>query len=356
MKILLTDKPTADNDYIESLICAYSRAGHQVTAGAENFFFSDDLPDILHIQWPESLYQWNAPKGKTRDDVYRMIVERLDWYKSNGVTIINTIHNLAPHDSTQDSDREVYRQVLGHADILVHHCTDSIRLLAETYPAATGRANIVCSHGDYLIHHRSVDRNHARSHYGIPEDKLVILNFGRQRPYKNERFISTVFNQLAIKSKYLVIAGVFQYPGKGRWLRIRNYLRKRYPYRNRKYIYRMFPVSELPDIISGADIIFLGQQNALNSGLLALAATYSKPVVCPDIGCFKQSMESWLCETFTAGDVDDAVRALQQMCNELPGPASLNNSDWLERNSWDSHVAGILKALPDRTGSRIHPG
>jgi beta-1,4-mannosyltransferase len=351
MKILVTDNPTPDNDYIESLISAYLRAGQDVTTGADEFFFSDSIPDVLHIHWPESLYRWRAPKGMSSDRVSRMIVERLDWYKDNGVTIINTIHNLAPHNNTLDADRQVYRQIIEHADILVHHCSDSIRLFAKSYPAASSRTNIVCPHGDYLIHYKAVAKDKARSRYTIPKDRLVILNFGRQRPYKNERFITTVFNNLAIKSKYLVIAGVFEYPDVGRWLRMRNRFRKRFPYRDRKYIYRMFPPSEIPDIISGADIIFLGQQHALNSGLLPLAATYSKPVVCPDIGCFKQSMEGWLCETYIAGDVDNAVLALQNMCKELPDLTVPDNSDWLRNNSWDGHVNGILRALPDRMDS-----
>ena len=301
------------------MINAYSRAGHSVIVGANDFFYTDSIPDILHIHWPESLYIWQAPKGVDRDDLFRMIAERLTWFNSHGVTIINTIHNLGPHDGTSDRVSDVYRLVIEHADILVHHCTASIKLLADRYPAATGRVNIVCPHGDYLIHYKSVARYQARRHYGISGNRLVVLNFGRQRPYKNENFITTVFNRLPIKSKYLVIAGIFEYPGKGYWLRIRNRFRKFYPYRDRKYIYRLFPMSEIPIIISVADIIFLGQRNALNSGLIALAATYGKPVVCPDIGCFKQSLDSWYHETYAAGDVGDATRALQRMCDRLPG-------------------------------------
>jgi hypothetical protein len=352
MKILLTDSPSL-NGYIESLINAYSRAGHSVTSGANDFFYSDCIPDILHIHWPESLYLWHAPEGVNKDVVCRMMAERLAWFKSHGVTIINTIHNLKPHDGTTDTLSNVYRMVIEHADILVHHCTESINLLTDSYPAAMGRVNIVCPHGDYLNHYKFVGRDQARSHYGISMNKLVILNFGRQRPYKNEHFITTVFNRLRLQSKYLVIAGIFAYPARRKWLRIRNRFRKFYPYRDRKYIYRSFPISEIPYIISIADIIFLGQRNGLNSGLTALAATYRKPVVCPDIGCFRQSLDSWHHETYAAGDVEDATRALQRMCNRLPGLGALDNSDWLRIHSWDVHVAGIIKALPDRKGSQI---
>ena len=348
MKILLTDTPS-HNGYIESLINAYSRAGHSIITGAGDFFYTNCVPDILHIHWPESLYLWHAPQGVERDIVYRMMTERLAWFKSQGVIIINTIHNLKPHDGTLDTLNNVYRLVIEHADILVHHCTESIKLLADSYPSATGRVNIVCPHGDYLIHYKPVARGQARLRYGISNNRLIILNFGMQRPYKNKHFITTVFNRLPLKSKYLLIAGIFAYPAKRNWLGIRNWFRKFYPYRDRKYIYRSFPISEIPDIISVADIIFLGQQNGLNSGLIALAATYRKPVVCPDIGCFKQSLDSWHCETYAAGDVEDAVRALQRMCNRLPRLIMPDNSDWLRKHSWDDHVSGIIRAYSETT-------
>lgn len=347
MKILITVKPCI-NDYIESLIHAYSRAGHSVTSGVDDFFYTTTPPDILHIHWPESLYLWQAPEDASEDEVYQMMTSRLAWFKSNNVIIINTIHNLKPHDSTSDNFIKFYRLVIDHADILVHHCSKSISLLADSYPAAKGKVNIVCPHGDYLIHHKTVDKLQARSRYDIPENKMVILNFGMQRPYKNEKFITTVFNRLHLRSKYLVIAGVFLYPAKGWWFQLRNRFRMSFPYFNRKYLYRSFPVSELPDIISIADIILLGQRNALNSGLTSLAATYCKPVVCPDIGCFKQSLDGWHYETFVAGDVQDAVAALQRMSNKLSEIAISDNSFWLKKHSWDSHVAMIIDALSDR--------
>lgn len=351
MKILITNDPISHNDYIESLISAYLRAGHDVATGADDFFYSSSIPDILHIHWPENLYLWHAPKGMSSDSVKRIIVERLDWYKRKGVTIINTIHNIAPHDSTGGTGREVYRQIIEHADILVHHCSNSIGLLAEIYPSVFSRANIVCPHGDYLIHYRAVNKDKARSRYNIPKDRLVILNFGRQRPYKNGQFITAVFKQLENKLKYLVIAGYFDYSNAGYWLRKRNRFREHFPYRDRKYIYRSFPIAEIPDIISSADIIFLGQQHALNSGVLSLAATYSKPVVCPDIGCFKQSLNGWHYQTFTAGDIKGARHALQTMCDNLQDLATLDNSDWLRKNSWERHVNGILKAVTNRMDS-----
>jgi glycosyltransferase involved in cell wall biosynthesis len=225
--------------------------------------------------------------------------------------------------------------------------------LSDKYPDTSGKTNIVCPHGDYLIHYRYLGQGHARKVYNIPEDKLVILNFGRQRPYKNGDFITSAFKKLGIDSKYLVIAGVLDYPDNGRMrnllFRMRNKMRKSLKYSDRKFIYRHFSTPDIPEIISCADIIFLGQKHALNSGLLPLAATFGKPIVCPDTGCFREAVSEWYHEIYTPGDITGASNALQLMCERVlkirEESGSLDNSAWLSGNSWEKHVKIILSHI-----------
>ena len=355
MDILLTESPT-ENGYIESLINAYVRAGHTVVCDVNNFFYSNYVPDMLHIHWPERLYKWSSHEGINDVDRYKKIEERLLWHKNNGTRIFHTIHNLCPHDSKLDIDRDIFQLIIKYADTLIHHCNESISLLARHYPETLKKTNKVCTHGDYLIHYKKVDDSLARKMCAIPRDRFVILNFGRQRPYKNEQFIISVFDSLDISSKYLVIAGQFEYPdnkpASRRFFRLRNRIRKQWNFTNKKYLYRYFPTHEIPDIISSSDIIFLGQQNALNSGLLSLAATYSKPVVYPNIGCFQEAMSGWHHEAYKAGDIADATRSLQTMYARVVERKNkseiFDNSDWLTNNSWDNHVKNIFLNIQEQ--------
>jgi hypothetical protein len=349
MRILVAENPS-DNGYIESLILAYQRAGHSVICGPGNFYFSNDVPDVLHIQWPESLYKWFKVPSIDELDYYSLIRERLIWYKDRGSTIVHTIHNLQPHDSKLTHDEDIYRLVMEYSDVLVHHCEKSVELVGERHPDSRNKINLVCAHGDYLNHYREVDKAAARLKYGISSEKFVVLNFGKQRPYKNDGFINAVFRGLGGGNAFLVIAGYFEIPSRRLltrlYYRARNLVRTRFNHRNKLYLYRQFPVSEIPQILGMTDIVFIAQQHALNSGLLPLAATYGKPVVCPDTGCFRSAVEGWVYETYSPGDLEDARRAINAVRKRLvDNPEVLDNSRWLSENSWDRHVNKILDTI-----------
>lgn len=349
MNILITESPS-ENGYIESLINAYTRAGHTVICDANNFFFSNFRPDILHIHWPERLYKWSALQSIDEIDIFKKIKERLLWYRGMGTRIVHTVHNLSSHEKENALEEDTYRLVIEHTDILVHHCAGSINLVIAKYPQASNKINVISPHGDYLIHYKSVSQSIARQQYSIPEQKTTILNFGRQRPYKNEKFISQVFNKLNFPTKYLLIAGPFANPGKTLasklYFKARNAARTTIKNPQHRYIYRSIPTAELPNIFCCADIVFVGQTHGLNSGLLALAATYSKPIVCPDIGCFSASLAGWQHETYNAGNASDATRALQKMCGYVDSikktGQNMSNSQWLAEHSWDKHAENIL--------------
>ena len=142
MNILITERPS-ENGYIESLINAYLRASHTVVCDVSNFFYSNYVPDILHIHWPESLYQWCSIEAVNEIEMQESIEERLLWYKRNGTTIIHTIHNLCPHDSKQSRDQDVFNLVIQYADLLVHHCAESINLTSDSYPDVSRKKNII---------------------------------------------------------------------------------------------------------------------------------------------------------------------------------------------------------------------
>jgi hypothetical protein len=232
----------------------------------------------------------------------------------------------------------------------VHHCQKSIQLLQEKHPASRSKNHIVCSHGDYLIHYKDVHKNDAQYTYKIPKNKFVILNFGNQRAYKNDDFIHKVFSKLDIKNKYLLTVGLFSLDTNLSGLsklriRLRNTFRTKIPHSDRKYHYRSLSVEEISSVIRSADVIFLAQTSSLNSGIIPLAATFSIPVVFPNIGCFQEASENWLSAAYQAGDYLDAVKALKYISTSTKDDTTRDNSEWLKKNSWDRHANTILSAL-----------
>lgn len=363
MLILVTEKPS-DNAYIESLLDAYKAAGHSVIGDVTNFFHSNVVPDVLHIHWPERLYDWYPHRGGDPKAWRNLIEARLRWYRENKTIIVHTVHNLQPHESRVADSTSVFSLVIAYADILVHHCRNSIQELTERFPAARHKQNIVCHHGDYLINFREIDRLEARRRLHLPEDGLIILNFGKQRPYKNEPFVISALRKMRYPDKCLLIAGEFVYPPAGTMrralLRLKNRVRESLPRDSVRFIYKKFNEEEMASVLCAADLLFLGQHRALNSGILPLAATFARPAVYPDTGCFRESMEGWWGESFTPGDLQDAAEKLDRVCESLSRQDFQypRNSAWLEKNSWKRHAGTILDCinnlpLPSSNGTNV---
>ena len=88
------------------------------------------------------------------------------------------------------------------------------------------------------------------------------------------------------------------------------------------------------------------KKGSLNSGILPLAATYNKPVVFPDIGCFKEQMKNWVFDTYKEDDENNAIESIAKMYNKIRNnQPDINNTSWLREYSWESHVKNIMDSI-----------
>jgi hypothetical protein len=360
MNILLCERIKTTNQYIEQLLKAYQSRGHKVILDPQNFFFSEFLPDFVHIQWPESLYLWNYKLPQDNDSI-KLLKKRLDFYLQAGVPIVYTVHNLKPHKGVSSFDREFFETIINRADIVVHHGYYSKELMEKEFSQKRGEKHIICPHGPYP--YSEANPKECRKKYSLPENRCTLLNFGLQRKYKGGSFINKVFKAYNNQEMCLFTIGpkrsseeqkdsIVQYISIFNDKVIAPYrMQIKSKFSNKiKTIYRDVPNSEIPEIMAATDIVFLGHKSGLNSGQLALAATYKKPVVFPDVGNFKDQLKGWLWyESYKAGDVSSAVEALERMRKRIteykPGTLKFNNDDWLEQNSWEKHIDGVLEAV-----------
>lgn len=338
------------NSYTISLLNAYKEAGVTIICEKHNFFVSNFIPDFVHIHWPELIIDWIPFVEKEENMKLEIIRDRLNWYKKNKTLIIFTVHNLEPHnDRYKEFYKNLYNLIFEYVDIYIHHCSNSICLFKKKYRNIQ-KMHIIACHGDYLTDFNKIEKNEARKYLGINSDKFVILNFGQQRKYKGLEFLNKVFNNLLIKNKYLLNAGNFSYSNlsifqKYFW-KIINYYRTRIKFSSKKYLLRTIKQNEIAPIFSASDIIFLGHQSGLNSGVLAMAATFSVPVVFPDIGCFKEQMKYWLFETYEVGNINSAQNAINNIFKKIKNKQfRLDNSQWLKENSWKNHVDIIITSI-----------
>lgn len=324
------------NEYTQLLADAYIKKDIQVIFEEQNFLFSNFIPDIIHIQWPESIYRWKNLIEMNNEGL-KLLEDKIKWYKKNHTKVIYTVHNLQPHDNCEEFDIDVYKLFLKNADLIVHHGNKSIELIKNKYKETINKKHIVAFHGAYPIQILPQKKD-SKDKYDIPYDKITFTNFGLQRSYKGTDFNLDVFKSLQNKKLCYFSAGLLVGDIKPfEILEEKLFTRQ---------VYRKIPNNELKDIINVTDVFFLGHSSGLNSGLIHLAISYSKPVIFPDIGNFKEQAEGFdFYETYEVGNKESAISAVNSMLTKLQNNKNLNNTTWIQKNSWDNHVNKILKEL-----------
>ncbi len=359
MNILLCEGISKTNQYIKQLATAYQDKGHCVIFDVHNFLFSDFLPDFVHLQWPEAIYRWRYQLRENKSTL-KLLNERLSYYSSAKIPIVYTVHNMLPHENVTDFDKAAYSIFLSFSDIIVHHGKASISMLNNAFPECSNAHHVVCPHGHYPC--IATDGKLARSMYKLPYYKYIFLNFGRQRLNKGLNFIKIVFKNWSNHNACLFTIGPEGIGKKEKNIlfKLVNRLRQEIGLnffndnsilsKNMKNILRPVTNEEIPQILAAVDVFFLGHQEGLNSGLLALAASYGKPVVFPDIGNFKEQLINWHWkESYEVGNVNSAIEALKRICKRIdqypPGNVIFDNKDWLNSNSWNKHVQIIINEV-----------
>lgn len=324
------------NEYIQLLADAYIKKDIQVIFEEQNFLFSSFIPDIIHIQWPESIYRWKRLISMDSSGL-KLLDDRIKWYKKNNTKIIYTVHNLQPHDNCEDFDINVYNLFLKNSDLIVHHGEKSIELIKKKYPETSKLKHIVAPHGAYP-NQKLYEKDLIKEKYDIPNEKITFTNFGLQRSYKGTDFNLNVFKSLKNKDICYLCAGMLVGDIKPFEVSEDELFTKQ--------IYKKIPHKEVKDIINITDVFFLGHSSGLNSGLIHLAISYSKPIIFPDIGNFKeQAKEFEFYETYEVGNEKSAKKAIIKMLKKLNTYKNISNKKWKEHNTWENHVNIILKEI-----------
>jgi len=347
MIILIAENPNI-NSYIASFIEAYKKKGNTVICSFHNFFSSKLIPDILHIQWNEIFYSWDPFCNREGEVKLEIVGNRLQWYKNSGTIIILTIDKIIPPSSNNPNfEEKLFRILLKYADIISHYCPNSIDYLMYWYPDTIPLKNIITNHGDYIFCYEEISKESARGKLNISNDKFVILNFDTRQTFKKEKNVKGIFNSLSIDSKYLLMAGDYSYEGlspfKRYLIKLNNYIRERNFLGNKKYIYRFIHEKDLPVFLSASDVVFIDESDESASKVIALAATYAKPVVYPDIGCLKEQVKNWISLGYMKGNAHLACQAINDIFSKLNNHiVDLDNTKWLNENSWVGRVNIIL--------------
>jgi glycosyltransferase involved in cell wall biosynthesis len=231
-------------------------------------------PVVLHVHW---LYWVTA--GSTSPEQaagrVRRFTERIAQLRAGGVRLVWTVHNLLPHETDYpQAELELRRFMVASADVVHLMAADQEPLLRDAYGVATSRT-VVVPHPSYVGAYPDwVDRAGARVHLGIPDELRVLATVGQVRPYKGYREFLQALDQVHRQDPRIrwLVAGTVR--AEGDW---REFISAVASHPAVLCFPSFVPPEELQLFLRGADAAVFPYVRSLNSGALALAASFGLP-------------------------------------------------------------------------------
>lgn len=266
----------SNNAFVQLMNDALAEEG-RVEHRAYSFWLSlTSWPQVWHFNWPERSYR-SSSSFVAFLRAAKLLVQ-IRWARLMGAKIAWTVHNLTPHDSRHPRiEAWFWRRFRASVDLFVHLSTSGGSIFVKRYPETWDSAHLHLRHPAYPIPDKAeTDRSRAREQLAIDSDAKVYVAPGILRPYKNVPETIEVFRQMPDSSARLVVAGfVISESLK------EDILRAAADDPRISIDFGFMEEEHLYLLISASDYVLLPYDDFLNSGLLMLALSLSRPVIVP---------------------------------------------------------------------------
>jgi len=211
----------------------------------------------------------------------------LSFLKLSHIKIIYTLHNKTPHSmNSRKYGKKIMKKLCIISDAIIGLCPETEEIIKQISPPSVGKLTII-PHPNY-IHNYKLDKTNDRLKYGLDNDDIVFMFFGKILPYKNIEILIESFKDLKKENaKLLIIGSADNEQYKNQILEMVG------EDKNIICDFRFVPDEEIPALYQTADITVLpyNKTSSLNSGALYLSFSLKRTVVCPDIGTIKALTE-----------------------------------------------------------------
>jgi len=342
------------NHFVDSLGKALEAQGCKVVYGLKRLWTDEVLTcDIVHFQWPEGLFGLFG--HQVTDEELKRVNQRLVWLKEHNKKIFFTCHNLKPHTNKNENLLRLYELIYNNADYIHHLGNYSCDLLQPQYPNAH---HIVIPHHIYdNVLSFSVTQQEARQRLHLPQDKKIILSFGKFRNDKERNFVLNLKGKIEVLSSasednsslFTLHCPLFVMPGFYRetlhTLNPKKLVRRlfhtmRYKLAGIRFSNEVIPDELMQCYFCAADVVLIQRLDILNSGNLPMAFHAGKVVVGPDVGNVGQILRQTGNFTFDPNHPESAVSALH---GALAAVSKGDENKAYATEHWSSeHVAATL--------------
>lgn len=311
------------NPFVRSLVEGMKDEGCSVDCNLQSFWTDFDSFDIIFLQWPEEIYQWN--KSKIDLDI---LSKHFDLLKKRNKKTVITCHNLHPHNN-DELTTELYNLVYSKVDAIHHMGTFSYNLLKKRYPEAFHF--IVPHHVADEMWNRKNNVSDFRKKLKIPEKDIVISSFGS---FRNQDEVNLFLNMAKDVGKRDITYLAPRIPiGKlynGRWInKSISFIIKYIKYKRLGVRYAGFLSSEeLDEWLCASDIVFIQRKEILNSGNVALAFSAKKVVVGPEMGNVGEILKETHNYTFNPDNREMACQETKKAVDACRKGSNLGNNNY----------------------------
>jgi len=321
------------NPYVDVLVAGLGAAGCLVDMGTEKFWDAGLFDhDIVHIQWPETLFDWRVPSVVEMHFLKRRLREI-----HSRAQIVFTLHNEVSHHANEGNEavlKELYALIKSECDVMIH-LGEASRRDCVAQPELAGKRHVMIPipiYDELYAPHLGMDREEAKRRLGIPRGRKVVLAFGNFRYEGEKRLVIDAFSGLEDRRVCLVAPKwhktlEYSFSPIHPMLALRTVRKAMWAWRNGMKLgaKKIMSDEEVAQHFAAADVVFIQRLNELNSGNVPMGFLFGKVVVGPDCG----NIEEWL--QVTGNPVFDAASSAS-VCEALRRALELSDSGLGETN------------------------
>lgn len=296
-------------------------------------------PSVLHVHWLYRVTAGGSSEAEAQANAQQFIAQ-IDALRARGVRLVWTVHNLLPHETDYpEVELELRRFMMRSSDVVHLMAADQEPVLADAYGVAANQV-VVVPHPSYLGTYPDwMDRAGARAHLGIPEHLRVLATVGQIRPYKGYREFLRALDQVHRTDPDLrwLVAGTIR--DEAGWREFASAAATHpavlcYP--------SFVPPEEVQYFLRAADAAVFPYVRSLNSGAVALAASFGLPAYVSSDTRLGGLLPELGYRRFDLFDPADLVRVLAD------GAGSLETAE--VRSAVRAHAATLR---PDRVSGEL---
>jgi beta-1,4-mannosyltransferase len=340
MKILLAcdcNQSAEANPYTVQLLLALAKneAVSEVQHGPFWLWVSDVRFDVIHLQWPEALFNWREP---TQADLDLLSAAFARWKQQN-TRVVVTIHNEYPHGRDSEMFRRLYDLVYRGADGFIHLGEASIPILHRRHHEVVGaKPERAIAHGDYQWYPNEISAAEARRRLNLPADRSVVLVLGQLRSRDEIDLMMDGYKAAMLSNALLLVAG--RLPGAPRYKLARYTVR--IPFLRAGKSVRLdeglIPAVRIQEYLNACDVLLIPRIHNINSGNVALGFTFGRTVVGPDIAVIGEQLRLTHNPVYQADSTADLGRALRDGVAQAAAGRGRANRQWAEDHMSWTHV------------------